>query len=80
MTLLHPSTHLAFSTVSVNFKLWKYFCMALACCRWYSIVTPLRQPDGTGSTGRRGQFGEMRQAHEAASTPLPLMLPAGLHG
>ena len=33
-------THLALSTVSANFKLWKYFCMALACCRWYSTVVP----------------------------------------
>ena len=32
-----------FSTVSFSFKFWKYCRIALACCRWYSMVTPLQR-------------------------------------
>ncbi len=33
-------THLERSTVSAAFRFWKYCRIALACCRWYSMVTP----------------------------------------
>lgn len=38
-----PLAHLASPTAFSSFLLLKYFCIALACWRWYSRVTPLRQ-------------------------------------
>lgn len=52
-----PAAHLLFSTVSFSFKLWKYCRIALACCRWYSMVTPLQRtawgPQSGGGTSAR---------------------------
>lgn len=69
-----PLAHLLFSTVSFSFKFWKYCRIALACCRWYSIVTPLQGRGVVGGlhaiSGRRHDVVQPRmQRRDTACLP-----------
>lgn len=41
--------HLACSTSALNLSDLKYCCIAFACWRWYSRVTPLQHTHSTAS-------------------------------
>lgn len=75
------SAHLLFSTVSLSFRFWKYCRIALACCRWYSTVTPLQGKMNTGSVcasvGERCVRGQGQEQH--SGTIGGHACPTGLH-